>query len=166
MKRVIGIDPGSRVTGYGILEGGEGETRYVDSGVIRLNAREPMHRRLHVLDTELTRVLGESGASEAAVERVFVSRNADSALKLGHARGVILLGVTRLDLPLSEYTPAQVKKTVSGRGRADKHQIQSMVRLVLGLEKDLVEDEADALAIAMTHLMLSGERAMLAEYLE
>jgi len=166
MKRVIGIDPGSRVTGYGVLEGGDGETRYVASGVIRLNTKKPMHQRLQVLHDELHRILQESGADEAAVERVFVARNAESALKLGHARGVILLGITQSDLSLSEYTPAQVKKTVTGRGRADKHQIQSLVRLILGIERDLVEDEADALAIAMTHLMLSGERAMLAEYLE
>ena len=165
MKRVIGIDPGSRVTGYGVLEGGDGETRYVASGVIRLNTKKPMHQRLQVLHDELHRILQESGADEAAVERVFVARNAESALKLGHARGVILLGITQSDLSLSEYTPAQVKKTVTGRGRADKHQIQSLVRLILGIERDLVEDEADALAIAMTHLMLSGERAMLAEYL-
>ncbi|NOZ01324.1 MAG: crossover junction endodeoxyribonuclease RuvC [Deltaproteobacteria bacterium] len=166
MKRVLGIDPGSRVTGYGVVEGGDGETRYVASGTIRLNASRPMHERLDTLWGELTEVLSSSAPAEVAVERVFVSRNADSALKLGHARGVILLAIKQAGLPLFEYTPAQVKKTVTGRGRADKHQMVSLVRLILGIEADLAEDAADALAIAMTHVMLSGERDMLSEYLD
>lgn len=166
MKRVLGIDPGSRVTGYGVVEGQGGETRYVLSGTIRLNASRPMHERLVDLHEKLGPILADQDIAEVAVERVFVSRNADSALKLGHARGVILLAIRQAGLPLFEYTPAQVKKTVTGSGRSDKHQIASLVKLILGIDEDLAEDAADALAIAISHTMLSGERNLLEEYLD
>jgi len=153
--RVVGIDPGSRVTGFSVVEDGGGNPMFVSADTIRLDASRPMFERLDVLHTKLTRMLRESRGEVVAVERVFVSRNADSALKLGHARGVILLAVRQAGLPLYEYTPAKVKKAVTGRGRADKQQIKAMVRMILGIREDLTEDAADALAIAICHTMLS-----------
>lgn len=160
-RRVLGIDPGSRVTGYGVLEGGGGEVRFVAAGTLRLDESRSMSERLAALHRRLAGIIGEAGPTEVAVERVFVSRNADSALKLGHARGVVLLAVHEAGLPLYEYTPAMVKKSVTGRGRADKHQMVALVRLLLGLSEDPAEDAADALAVGMCHLLLADERALL-----
>lgn len=159
-RRVLGIDPGSRVTGYGVLDGGAGEVRYVTSGTLRLDETGSMSERLAALHRGLMGVIEEAAPTEVAVERVFVSRNADSALKLGHARGVILLAVHQAGLPLHEYTPAMVKKSVTGRGRADKHQMGALVRLLLGLTEEPAEDAADALAVGMCHLLLADERAL------
>lgn len=160
-RRVLGIDPGSRVTGYGVLEGGGGEVRFVAAGTIRLDESQTMSDRLATLHRGLAGIIGQAAPTEVAVERVFVSRNADSALKLGHARGVILLAVHEAGLPLYEYTPAMVKKSVTGRGRADKHQVISLVRLLVGLAEDPAEDAADALAVGICHLLLADERALL-----
>ncbi len=166
VRRVLGIDPGSRVTGYGVLDGQEGEVRFVEAGTIRLDESREMSERLASLYQDLSRIITEARPSEVAVERVFVSRNADSALKLGHARGVILLAVHQAGLPLYEYTPAMVKKSVAGRGRADKYQMAAMVRRLLGLPEEPPEDAADALAVGMCHLLLADERALLARACE
>lgn len=160
MSRVLGIDPGSRVTGYGLVEEKGGSPVLVASGTIRLDGGLPMAERLATLYRELTGIVAESRPAAVAVERVFVARNADSALKLGHARGVVLLAVQQAGLPLFEYTPAEVKKVVTGRGRAEKFQVVALVRAILGLDRDPAEDEADALAIAMCHMMMAGERAL------
>jgi len=162
----MGIDPGSHVTGFGVVEGDFGTVRHVASGTIPLDPGLPLCERLWTLHQEVTRLAREHGAEEAAVERVFVARNADSALKLGHVRGVVLLSLHEAGLRVYEYTPAQVKKTVAGRGRATKAQMIAMVRLLLSLDAPLAEDEADALAIAFTHLLLCGEQALLAEAMD
>lgn len=165
MSRILGIDPGSRVTGYGIVEGGWGSARCIAYGTLRLGDNRPMGERLADLYEALGRLVRDHAVDEVAVERVFVARNADSALKLGHARGVVLLVVQQAGLPLFEYTPAQVKKSVTGSGRAIKGQMVSLVRAILGLDADPPEDAADALAIAMTHQMRAGSRAMFDEAL-
>lgn len=149
------------MTGYGVLDGQGDAVRFVTAGALRLEETCSISERLAALHRGLTSVIEETGPTEVAVERVFVSRNADSALKLGHARGVILLTVHLAGLPLFEYTPAMVKKSVSGRGRADKHQMGALVCLLLGLEKVPPEDAADALAVGMCHLFLQSERALL-----
>lgn len=166
VRRVLGVDPGSRVTGYGVLEGRGGQIEIVTWGTLWLDESQTISERLAALYGGLEAVIAEARPSEVAVERVFVSRNADSALKLGHARGVILLAVHLAGLPIYEYAPAMVKKAVVGRGRADKHQVAAMVRLLLGLEADPGEDAADALAVAMCHLLLADERALLDRALE
>lgn len=165
MPRVLGIDPGSHVTGWGVVEGDWREMRHVASGTIRLDDRMRLGERLSVLHAAITRIAAEHSPSEAAVERVFVARNADSALKLGHARGVVLLALHQSGLRAHEYAPAQVKKTVSGRGRAEKSQMVAMMRILLGLDSNPAEDAADALAIAMTHLVLRGEETLFEEAL-
>lgn len=160
MSRVLGIDPGSRVTGWGILEGDWGSSRCIACGTFRLGDDLPMGARLKTLHEGLVRLFAEYTPEVVAVERVFVSKNVDSALKLGHARGVILLSVEEAGLPLHEYTPAQVKKSVTGSGRALKGQVGLLIRAVLGLDYDPAEDAADALAIALTHQMLGGTRTL------
>ena len=161
MSRILGIDPGSRITGYGVVEGDWGNTKAVEYGTLQLGANLPMGTRLAKLYAGLSEIIKRHSVTEVAVERVFVSKNADSALKLGHARGVVLRVVEQAGLPLFEYTPAQVKKSVTGSGRAIKGQVGALVRAILSLDEDPPEDAADALAIAMTHQMLSGSYAIL-----
>jgi len=165
VPRVIGIDPGSHVTGWGVVEGDWQSMRHVVSGTIRLDPALRLGDRLALLHEEVMRLLHEHRPAEAAVERVFVARNADSALKLGHVRGVVLLALHQAGLRGHEYAPAQVKKTVSGRGRAEKSQMVAMMRILLSLDADPAEDAADALAIATTHLILGGERTLIDEVL-
>jgi crossover junction endodeoxyribonuclease RuvC len=160
MGRVLGIDPGSRVTGWGVLEGEWGRTRCVACGTFRLGDDRGMGARLKDLHAGLVGIIAEHAPDEVAVERVFVAKNADSALKLGHARGVILMAVEEAGLPLHEYTPAQVKKMVTGSGKAMKGQVGMLIRAILNLDHDPAEDAADALAIGLTHLMLGGTRTL------
>jgi crossover junction endodeoxyribonuclease RuvC len=137
----------------------------VDSGTIRVDESLRLGDRLAILHDEITRLLREHAPDEVAVERVFVARNADSALKLGHVRGVALLAIHQSGRRAHEYAPAQVKKAVAGSGRAEKGQMVRMVRMQLSLAEDPPEDAADALAIAMTHVFLSGERNLIEEAL-
>ena len=149
---VIGIDPGTIRTGYGILRRDGGRIVRLASGTIRLDNKAPVEERLVPLQDELDRVLVTHGPDEAAVESLFFSKNAMSALKLGHARGVILLTLSRHDLPVSSYAPALVKRSVVGGGRAAKGQVAKVIQAILGLKEIPQEDEADALAIAICHL--------------
>jgi len=162
MGRTLGIDPGSRVTGFGIVEGEWQSPRCVSFGTIRLVESQSLAERLVRLHSEISRILRDHDIQEVGIERVFVSKNADSALKLGHARGVLLLAVRQAGLPVFEYPPAQIKKVVTGGGRAEKGQVQSIVKLLLKLDREPPEDAADALAIAMCHQMMAGERELLA----
>ncbi len=149
---VIGIDPGTIRTGYGILRRDGGRIIRLASGTIRLDNKTPVEERLIPLQDELDRVLVSHGPDEAAVESLFFSKNAMSALKLGHARGVILLTLSRHNLPVSSYAPALVKRSVVGGGRAAKGQVAKVIQAILGLKEIPQEDEADALAIAICHL--------------
>jgi len=148
----IGVDPGTIRTGYGILR--RDGTRYtrLASGVISLTAKDPLENRLVVLHDQLDKILTTYGPDEGAVESLFFAKNAMSALKLGHARGVILLALSRHNLPIASYPPALVKRSVAGSGRAAKGQIQKVVQAILGIKENLKEDEADALALAICHL--------------
>ena len=152
--RILGIDPGSRKTGYGLIENTGNRTRHLASGCIRLNAKHPLSDRLSMLSKELEQLIEEFRPDCGAVEKVFFAKNAQSALTLGHARGVILLKFSERHLPIHEYQALKVKQTVVGLGRADKHQVQHMVRILLNLQNSLQEDEADALAVAITHAHL------------
>lgn len=148
----VGIDPGTRRTGYGIVRRTGAKLVRVTSGTILLDEAAPLAERLVVLERRLDEVLTAAGPDEAAVEDLFFSKNAMSALKLGHARGVALLVLARRGLPVSSYAPALVKRSVVGAGRAAKGQVQLVVRAILGLDETPAEDEADALAIAICHL--------------
>ena len=152
--RILGIDPGSRKTGYGLIEHSGNRTRYLASGCIKLNVKETLAERLHQLSSELDKLIEEFQPDCGAVEKIFFAKNAQSALTLGHARGVILLKFSERQLVVHEYQALKVKQTVVGVGRADKNQIQHMVKILLNLQNKLQEDEADALAVAITHAHL------------
>ena len=152
--RILGVDPGSRKTGYGLIENFGNRIRHLASGCIRLNAKHPLSDRLSMLSRELEQLIEELRPDCGAVEKVFFAKNAQSALTLGHARGVILLKFSERHLPIHEYQALKVKQTVVGVGRANKDQIHHMVRILLNLKNSLQEDEADALAVAITHAHL------------
>lgn len=152
--RILGIDPGSRKTGYGLIEHSGNRTRYLASGCIKLNLKESLAERLHQLSSELDKLIEEFQPDCGAVEKIFFAKNAQSALTLGHARGVILLKFSERQLVVHEYQTLKVKQTVVGVGRADKNQVQHMVKILLNLQNKLQEDEADALAVAITHAHL------------
>jgi crossover junction endodeoxyribonuclease RuvC len=158
----LGIDPGTAITGYGLVEGRGDRLTLVECGVITTQAGEPLPRRLHELFRGLTRLITEHHPENTAVEELFFARNARTALAVGHARGVILLAATSLGLPVFEYTPLQVKQAVTGYGRADKAQVQAMVRVLLALkEAPQPDDAADAVAVAVCHLHASVLRRKL-----
>lgn len=148
---ILGIDPGSRKTGFGIINVVGAKTEYVTSGVIRLEALPTFPERLDKLFLCLTEIIGQWAPRYAAIEQVFMGRSADSALKLGQARGVAILAATQSGLEVSEYASRKVKQAVVGKGGADKVQVQHMVQFLLKLPGLPQEDAADALAIALCH---------------
>lgn len=148
--RIIGIDPGSRITGYGILDTDGFRHTYIASGFIKITGDE-LPQRLGVIFREVAKVVEQWQPDSMAIEQVFLSRNVDSALKLGQARGAAICAGVQADLSVAEYTPRAIKKAVVGTGAADKQQIQHMMQMLLGLKARPQSDEADALAIAMCH---------------
>ena len=154
--RVLGIDCGCEATGYGIIETDGRSHRLVTAGTIRTSARLPFPERLRLIAEQLSGLMAKFSANgqplAVAVEEVFFAANVKSALKLGHVRGVALVEAARAGLPVSEYSPLEIKSSVVGYGRAEKHQVQRMVQSLLGLpEPPDSEDAADALAIAICH---------------
>ncbi len=147
---VIGLDPGLAITGYGLVAGDGQHLEYVTHGVLRTPAQAPLSERLVMLHDALTALLEEYQPPVAAVEELFFSSNAQTAMLVGQARGVLLLTLAQAGLEIAEYTPMQVKQAVTGYGGADKQQIQQMVRMLLGLsEAPHPDDAADALAVAI-----------------
>ncbi|GED22448.1 crossover junction endodeoxyribonuclease RuvC [Halomonas halmophila] len=147
---ILGIDPGSRITGYGVLDVTTSQPLYVASGCIRTRG-EDLAQRLAQIYAGISELIGMHAPGEFAIEQVFLSKNADSALKLGQARGTAIVCAANHGLPVSEYAARQIKQAVTGKGGADKAQVQHMVTAVLGLEGAPQADAADALAIALTH---------------
>lgn len=156
MPRILGIDPGSRITGYGIIDSQKNRNLHLVSGCIRAGDG-PFPERLRIIFEGITAVIEQHAPEEIAIETVFMHRNADSALKLGQARGAALCACLERTLPVSEYSPREVKLATVGTGSADKVQVQHMVRVLLNLGEILQEDTADALAVALCH---SHSRAM------
>jgi crossover junction endodeoxyribonuclease RuvC len=150
----IGIDPGTAITGYGLVrEDEDGTLVVVDYGVILTGADLPMSRRLSSLYDQLNDILLLHQPNNGAVEKLFFTRNVRTALSVGQARGVVLLALERAGVTLAEYTPLEVKQAVAGYGGADKNQVQQMVRALLGLKTvPQPDDAADALAIAICHI--------------
>ena len=148
--RVLGIDPGSRVTGYGVVDFGRTTLSYVTSGCIRTQG-DAFSERLKEIFREVAGLVGRYEPDQIAMERVFMHRNADSALKLGHARAAAICATFDTELPMYEYAAREVKQAVVGRGSADKAQVQHMVKALLGLSGKLQQDAADGLAIAVCH---------------
>jgi crossover junction endodeoxyribonuclease RuvC len=151
--KVFGIDPGSERTGYGCVDTDGSRHRIVACGAISSPALAAFPEKLHRIHSQLTIILAECRPACVAIENVFYSVNARSALKLGHARGVAMLAAVQAGLPVFEYTPAEIKRAVVGYGRADKPQVQQMIKLLLGLAAvPSPHDAADALAVAICHV--------------
>lgn len=151
--KIFGIDPGSDRTGYGCIEQADGRSHLVIYGSLSAPARSTFPEKLKHVHAGLAALLARHRPDCVAVEDIFYARNVRSALKLGHARGVALLAAAEAGLPVIEYAPAQIKLAVVGFGRAEKHQVGEMIRLLLGLaEVPAPHDAADALAVAVCHL--------------
>ncbi|MEW6774830.1 MAG: crossover junction endodeoxyribonuclease RuvC [Bdellovibrionota bacterium] len=152
-RLVLGIDPGSIALGWGVVAARGNSCRHVASGVIRPKAKA-FNDRLLEIGSEIEEILRAHRPSEAAVETAFFHEkvSVQSALKLGHVRGVVILLCRRGGVPVSEYAPAEIKRAIAGKGRAEKFQVARMVQIVLGLSAPPPADAADALAVALTHL--------------
>lgn len=148
---ILGIDPGLQKTGWGIIESTGNSLSYVASGLIRPDAKAPMSQRLATLYYETVSVIDNHAPEEAAIEETFVNRNPASALKLGQARGVLLMVPALNNISVAEYSANKIKKSVVGSGHAAKNQVGMMIRTLLPSCGTLGEDEADALAVAITH---------------
>jgi crossover junction endodeoxyribonuclease RuvC len=160
---VLGIDPGVRCTGYGVVANRDGAVTLVECGVIRTESRAPLVERLRDIYDGITHVLVRHAIEEAAIERVFHGKNAATSLLLGHARAAAMLAATLHHVPVAEYSATQVKTAVAGTGRATKEQIQYMVQQLLRLRtRPRPADAADGVAVAMCHCSLAGVRAKLA----
>ena len=157
----MGIDPGSNCTGYGIVDENNRQLKAVSWGGIRCDAKQPFSQRLKQIYDELLRIMAEFSPDSVAVESLFFASNAQSALKLGQVRGVVLLAAVNSGKPIGEYSPLEVKQSVVGYGRADKEQVRAMVTTLLRLkEKPEPLDASDALAIAIAHIHMAKAKAL------
>ena len=150
MSLILGIDPGSRKTGFGIISHLGGRSEYVTSGVIRLPQGE-LPERLRVIYDSVSELVETHGPAELAIEQVFMAKSAGSALKLGQARGAAIVACVSRQMEVAEYSARQIKQSVVGTGAADKGQVQHMVKVLLKLPAEPQEDAADALAAALCH---------------
>ncbi len=158
--RTLGIDPGSRVTGYGVVEQAGGRIVRVEHGEIRIKSGEPFTRCLARIYDELTGVIERTKPDAVALEDLFYGKNVKSLIKQGHVRGVALLAASRSGIPVHEYTPLEVKKAVVGYGQAEKQQVQMMIRAMLKLPETLPPDASDALAVAICHTHTKKETTL------
>lgn len=151
MAIILGIDPGSRITGYGVIAQQGHKLTYIGSGCIRVNA-DTLADKLHIIFNGVSEVITQFNPQQFAIEQVFMARNPDSALKLGQARGAAIVAATTNQLPVAEYSARQIKQAVVGTGAADKSQVQAMVKSLLKLPGTPQADAADALAVAICHV--------------
>ena len=155
--RIIGIDPGTGILGFGVIEIKNRKTSLVTAGVITTPAHTPLDVRLEEIFDGLTEIIAETNPDMMSIEKLFFARNVTTAMSVSHARGVAMLAGRKARLPIHEYTPMQIKQTVTGYGKADKKQVQEMVRMQLNLKEiPKPDDAADALATAITHFMMSN----------
>ncbi|WP_370554440.1 crossover junction endodeoxyribonuclease RuvC [Edwardsiella tarda] len=154
MSIILGIDPGSRITGYGVIRQCGRQLDYLGSGCIR-TAVDDLPTRLKLVYAGVSEIITQFNPNYFAIEQVFMAKNADSALKLGQARGAAIVAAVNRDLPVFEYAARQIKQTVVGNGGAEKAQVQHMVRSLLKLPANPQADAADALAVAITHCHVS-----------
>lgn len=151
MTIILGIDPGSRITGYGIIRAIGTDVTYLDSGCIRTTSEKTLAGRLHVIFKGIQQLTEAFKPDEVAIEQVFMHKNAHAALKLGHARGVAMVACASQARTIAEYAPRQIKQAVAGYGAADKEQVKQMVMRLLVLTRAPQEDASDALAVALCH---------------
>jgi crossover junction endodeoxyribonuclease RuvC len=160
MERILGVDPGSHCTGYGIISAESNNVKYIDSGFIKLPKSADRFIRLRIIFESIDRVIKEHSPTQFAIEDIFYSKNARSSLVLGEARGAAILAAALVELPVHEYSPREVKQSVTGHGAADKSQVSFMLGKILELEHPLENnDESDALAIALCHAFKNKEWA-------
>lgn len=163
-RLILGLDPGTAITGYGLIRYDGRHLVPVDYGVITTPARTPLPVRLRTIHHELSALISRHQPTEAAVEELFFARNVRTAVAVGQARGVVLLALAQADLPIHEYTPLQVKQAVVGYGQGTKSQVQEMVRMLLDLDAiPKPDDAADALAVAICHAHSARLSALLDE---
>ena len=163
MTIILGIDPGSRITGYGLIAQEGRGWRYLDSGCIRMNTEQPLPERVKTIFRCLGELIVTWRPTQASVEQVFLSNNADSALKLGQARGAVMATLASASLKVHEYATRKVKQSIVGTGAADKTQVAFMVRRLLPKAGDVSSDAADALAVAICaahHRPVAGQRRL------
>ena len=154
--RVLGIDPGTGILGFGVVEIKDRQLKMITGGVITTPAHTPLQERLEEIFDGLTEIIAETGPTVMSIEKLFFAKNVTTAISVSHARGVAMLTGQRARLEIAEYTPMQIKQTLTGYGKADKQQVQEMVKLQLGLTKiPKPDDAADALATAITHIMMA-----------
>lgn len=154
--RVIGIDPGTGILGFGVINITRGRAKMITAGVITTPAHTPLPERLEEIYVGLTDIIKETQPDVMSVEKLFFTKNITTAISVAEARGVAILTGRQADLPIYEYTPNEIKKSITGYGAAKKLQVQEMVRIQLGLqEKPKPDDCADALAAALTHVFMS-----------
>lgn len=152
--RILGIDPGTGILGFGIIDASKGKAKLVDAGVIRTSPKDDDALRLQTIFEEITSVIKDTNPTEMSVEKLFFAQNVTTAMTVSQARGVVLLAGKQAGLNIFEYTPLQIKQALTGYGRAEKQQIQEMVRVILQLKEIPKPDDcADALAAAITHSM-------------
>ena len=154
--RILGIDPGTRITGYGLLDHQGNRLLHVDNGAIVTRSDAPLAERLKQIHDRIDAIIREYAPEAVAIEEIFLSQNPQSALKLGHARGSAMLTAVNAGLPVFEYTALQVKSAVVGYGKAAKAQVQQMVKTLLKLPEIAQEDASDALAVAICHAHSAG----------
>ena len=151
--RVIGIDPGTAITGWGVVAGDGNDLALIAYGAITTAAGTPLPERLQIIYRELSTIIEQWQPEDAAIEELFFSKNAKTALAVGHGRGAAMLALANASLPITEYKPLEVKQAITGHGGADKLQMQQMVKLLLALDDvPRPDDAADALAVAICHL--------------
>jgi crossover junction endodeoxyribonuclease RuvC len=154
--RIIGIDPGTGILGFGVIDADKGKFKLVDAGVITTPAHTPIDIRLEDIFDNLTEIIAATKPEIMSIEQLFFARNVTTAISVAQARGVAMLTGRKARLPIAEYTPMQIKQTLTGYGKADKKQVQEMVRIQLGLsEVPKPDDCADALAAAITYALMS-----------
>lgn len=153
--RIIGIDPGTGILGFGVVDTKDGKSTLVTAGVITTPAHTPLDERLEEIFDGLTEIIAETKPDVMSVEKLFFARNVTTAMSVASARGVAILTGRKARLPIAEYTPMQIKQSLTGYGKADKKQVQEMVRMQLNLKEiPKPDDAADALAAAITHQMM------------
>ena len=149
---VLGVDPGSRVTGYGLIEKDRNQMTCIQVGVINPPSQAPFFERIHHIFQSMLDIMSDYQPQELAIEDVFFAKNVKSSLKLGHARGAVLVAAVESGLRIFEYSPLEIKKSTVGYGRASKEQVRSMVKVILNLKTEPLLDASDALATAICHL--------------
>lgn len=154
--RILGIDPGTGILGFGVIDTNGMSHRMVTAGVVRTPANTPLEERLEEIYDAMCEIIAETHPTVMSIEKLFFARNVTTAISVSHARGVVMLAARQAGVPIAEYTPLQIKQTLTGYGKADKKQVQEMVRVNLGLrEAPKPDDCADALAAAITHAAMA-----------